>query len=275
MKLGLKAHWRDVDAMVAIAKKHGATALEYQMLLGDLEASNAQSAFEAFLPHRDAFELRIHQPEFFAFEGQTTFLDISSPDAAIRDASVAFLAECARHAMELRAKALIIHPGGLWRGNVGGGPDILRHSLQDFPRHVKLLLENMPYFGPDGDFPAAFRVPAGLLAVDDLVDGFVLDISHAYLAVPDGSEAVVRAFVKELGPRVMHVHANGSRGGVGPSGEGTPFTDSDYGEVLVREVLAGVSPDAVVVPEILDGHLDGAKKFDDGLAWINGAMAKQ
>jgi len=275
-RLGIKTAWRDVAAMATLAEKHGATVLEYQMLPGDIEYRK-QEVFDAFLPYRGRFELRVHQPEAFEHGGKLHFLDPSSPDPAKRGDSAAFLAECARFAMELRAKALIFHPGGVWRdGEVGGSPGLLRESLSDMPKHVKLLLENMPHFyetrslpgTPPGNSPAGFRTPSGLKHVDDLVDGYVLDISHAYLAVPRGSEAVVHAFVRELGARIVHVHANGSRGGVGCAGEGTPFSDSDYGADLVRSVLSGVSPDAVVVPEIKDGHHEGGRKFDEGLAFL-------
>lgn len=277
VKLGVKVHWRDVDAMAAIAERHGATVLEYQMLPGDLE-EHAQEAFDALLPYRGRFELRVHQPEVFRAGDGLHFLDISSPDPALRDESLRVLGEVARHAMELRAKALIVHPGGIWLpGRIGGSAELLRASLQDLPKHVRILLENMPEhydlrsFGgalESGHSPAAFRIPKGLLAVEDLVDGYVLDVSHAYLAVRQGSVDVVRAHLRDLGPRILHVHANGSRAGRGADGEGTPFTDSDYGEDLVREVLRGVAPDAVVVPEIMNGHRDGGRLFDDGLAFL-------
>ena len=277
VRWGVKVHWRDVDAMAALAERNGATVLEYQMLPGDLE-ENPHRALEAFLPYRGRFELRVHQPEGYLYEGRPRFLDPSSPDPAERERSLRVLGEVARHAMELRAKALVIHPGGIWRrGEVGGSPELLRASLEDLPKHVPLLLENMPEIYncaalgmEDGWSPAAFRIPAGLRAVDDLVDGYVLDVSHAYLAVPRGSVEVVRAFLRDLGPRVAHVHANGGRGGVGTAGEGTPFHDSDYGPDLLREVLAAVRGDAVVVPEIKDGHEDGGRLFEEGFAFLRG-----
>lgn len=277
MRLGIKSHWRDVEQMAAIADKHGARVLEYQMLPGDLE-QHRDAAFEAFLPYRERFELRVHQPEcFLDGDGQLQFLDIASPDPETRAESTRVLGEVARHAMELRAKSLIIHPGGIWRGNVGGGWELLRDSLEDLPRHVKILLENMPEVYalrsmglPDGESPAAFRMPQGLARVDDLVDGFVLDISHAYLCVAQGSLAMPELFARELGPRIRHVHAAGSRGGMGSAGEGTPFSDSDYGADFVRDVLAALPSDVVVVPEIMDGHKDDGLLFDEGMAFLRG-----
>ena len=276
MRLGVKVHWRDVPRMADIARKHGATVLEYQMLAGDLE-HHAEAARDALLPYRDEFELRVHQPEgYLAKDGAARFLDIASPDTEERARSTAVLGEVARHAMELRAKALIVHPGGIWRGNSGGGWELLRDSLEDVPRHVKLLLENMPWFYdtrsipgvPPGESPAAVRMPDGLARVDDLVDGYVLDISHAYLCVDQGSLEMPRRFVHMLGPRIVHVHANGSRAGVGAIGEGTPFTDSDYDAAYVRSLLAPLVDHAVVVPEIMDGHKDDGALFDDGLAYL-------
>lgn len=278
MRLGIKAHWRDVGAMAEIAERHGADVLECHMLPGDLER-HADEALEAFLPYRGRFELRVHQPEAYEHEGRLRFLDVATPDAEERARSAAVLGAVARHAMELRAKALIVHPGGIWReGEVGGNADLLRESLADLPRHVPILLENMPErydarslpgVAP-GRSPAAFRLPEGLARADDLVDGYVLDVSHAYLAVHAGSAELARHAARVLGPRVRHVHASGSRGGLDGAGEGTPFSDSDYGADLLREVLSRVPPDAVVVPEIMDGHKDGGRLFDEGLAFLRG-----
>ena len=276
MRLGIKVHWRDVAQMADIARKHGATVLEYQMLAGDLE-HHADAARDALMPYRDEFELRVHQPEgYLAEDGVARFLDIASPDAEERARSTRVLGEVARHAMELRAEALIVHPGGIWRGAVGGGWELLRDSLEDVPRHVKLLMENMPWFYdtrsipgvPPGESPAAFRMPDGLARVDDLVDGYVLDISHAYLCVDQGSLEMPRRFVQMLGPRILHVHANGSRAGIGPMGEGTPLADSDYGDDYLRALLAPLVERAVVVPEIMGGHKDGGALFDAGLAHL-------
>ncbi|HVM45260.1 MAG TPA: TIM barrel protein, partial [Candidatus Thermoplasmatota archaeon] len=264
MRLGVKTHWRDAAAMAALARRHGARVLEYQMLPGDLER-HARDAFEAFLPLRGEFELRVHQPEAFWRDGRLHRLDPASGDKALRDASAQALGEMARHAMELRAKALIVHGGGIYRpGQRPGTPEALRASLEDVPRHVPLLLENMPWFyasrsegWDDGRAPAFTLAAEGLAPFAPLVDGFVLDVSHAYLAVEEGDRKNVLELAAALGPRVRHVHASGGRARVGSRGEGTPFGDSDYGLDLVREALAFLPDDIVVVPEIMDGHQDG------------------
>ncbi len=279
MRLGIKAHWRDVDAMVAVADRHGARVLEYQMLPGDLEKHRAE-ATRAFAAHQDRFEIRVHQPETYLADGVPHFLDISSPRVAERAPSVAVLTDVAAFAKELDASALIIHPGGNWVGDeAGGSPLILRDSLENLARDMPVLLENMPWFydirtlpgAIRGHPPAAFRTPSGLARVDDLVDGYVLDISHAYLAVESGSLEVPRAFVKELGARITHVHASGARGGIGGEGEGVSFDASDYDVAFVHELLANLHDDVVVVPEIMDGHADGGKGFDDALRALRNA----
>lgn len=279
MRLGVKVHWRDVDAMAALARRHGATVLEYQMLPGDFER-HRERAFDAFLPYRGEFELRVHQPDAYEHEGRLRRLDPASPDEDERARSTALAGEMMRHAMEMRAKAFILHPGGVAREPAGwGSPDALAESLGDLPRHVRVLLENMPWFNAcesmderDGLSAPWTTTPEGLARFADQVDGFVLDLSHAFLARDEGDEAHVRAFARTLGPRILHVHANGSRARIAHQGEGTPFSDSDYGAPLVRDVLARISPNAVVVPEIKDGHRHGGARFDAGLAFLRAAM---
>lgn len=267
MRLGVKTHWRDVATMAAIAEAHGASVLEYQMLPGDLER-HPEEAMRAFLPYRGRFELRVHQPERIVVDGALAPLDPASADRGLRDASARALGEIARHAMELRAKALIIHGGGVHApGERGGSLEALRESLEDVPRHVPLLLENMPlHYGPHECSPAFTREAEGLLAVSDLVDGYTLDTSHGYLAVEGGSRGHVTDLARALGARIHHVHAAGSRGGLGHAGEGVPFAQSDYGVELVAEALAHVARDAVVVPETMDGHRDGGRLFAEDLA---------
>ncbi len=279
MRLGIKAHWRDVDTMVEIADRHGATVLEYQMLPGDLE-THRETAAHAFAPYKDRFTLRVHQPEvYLGADGIRHFLDISSPRIEERAASVAILTDVAAFAKGLGAENLIIHPGGVWFGETQGGhPVFLQDSLKNLQREIPVLLENMPAHydvqtldaRPVGISPAAFRIPQGLLAVESEVDGYVLDVSHAYLAVENGSLEVPRALARDLGHRITHVHANGSRGGKGGLGEGTPFSDSDYGVDFVKELLTHLPDDVVVVPEIMDGHKDGGALFDAAFAALLG-----
>ena len=275
MRLGVKVHWRDVDAMAALAERHGARVLEYQMLPGDLER-HSQDAFDALLPYRGRFELRVHQPEAYLHEGEPRFLDPSARDEEERARSAAFLGEVARHAMELRAKALVVHPGGVSaRDGDPGRPRALAEALEDVPRHVPLLLENMPraYGGlRKGYSPTFARDADGLAPFADVVDGFVLDISHAWLSRDPAAPDAPLALARTLGPRVRHVHASGARGGRGTAGEGTPFSDSDYGVGLVRDVLRHLPPDVVVVPEVMDGHRDGGRAFDEALAALAGGV---
>lgn len=275
MRLGIKTNWRDVDAMAAIAKRHGATVLEYQMLTGDLER-HAEEAFDAFAPYRDAFELRVHQPECaLDAAGQRFFLDPASPEARERDASTAALAEVARHAMHLRARGLVLHVGGTvtTARPAGGRREAFLDSLEDLPRHVPIFVENMPpvymneqFIGAGAGSPMWARDAAGLQAVVAQVDGFTLDVSHAWLT---GGRANLDDFLTTLGPQTRHVHLNGTRLARGPKGgEGTPLDDSDYGPETWQRVLAAVHPDAVIVPEIFDGHLEGGRAFDHALGLL-------
>lgn len=267
VRLGVKTHWRDAASMVALADRFGATALEYQMLPGDAER-HEDEALQAFAPHAGRFELRVHQPERIELGGRRVLLDPASADERLRAASVDVLRASLDLARGLGATGFLVHPGGVHDpGEAEGRPERLRASLRELPRHTPLLLENMPrHYGATGRSATWAQRADDLLALADAVDGFVLDTSHAYLADPGGDAENVRDLARRLGARVRHVHACGSRAGRGRAGEGTPFADSDYGVDLVAEALRHAHPDAVVVPETMDGHQEGGRLYAQDLA---------
>lgn len=267
VRLGVKMHWRDVAPLVALADRFGGTAIEYQMLAGDAEV-HGEELLPAFAPYLDHFEMRVHQPERIEVAGRRVLLDPASADERIRAASVGALRASLAIARELGATGFILHPGGVHEpGGVEGRPERLRESLRELPRHTPLLIENMPHhYGPTGRSATWAQRADDLLALADVVDGFTLDTSHAYLAAPGGEIDNVRDLARRLGRKVRHVHACGSRAGRGRAGEGTPFADSDYGVELVAEVLRHAAPDAVVVPETMDGHRDGGRLYAQDLA---------
>lgn len=275
MRIGVKTHWRDVEAMVALADRFGATALEYQMLVGDVERDWAEP-LEAFGPYLDRFEVRVHQPERIELAGARVLLDPASADERVRTASVEALRTSIAIARELGATGFVLHPGGVHEpGEVEGARDVFRRSLRELPRHVPLLLENMPrHYGPTGRSATWAQRAEDLLALADDVDGFTLDTSHAYLVEPSGDLANVRDLARRLGSRVRHVHACGSRPGLGQRGEGTPFAGSDYGVDLVAEVVRHAHPDVVVVPETMDGHKDGGRLYAEDLALLAPALTR-
>lgn len=276
MRFGVKAHWRDADAMAGIAREAGARLLEVHLAPRDLGADRGRVR-EAFLPLRREFDLAVHQPEWVDDGRGTWFLDPSARDASVRKASVAALASTLDLAAELRAEAVVLHfgalalPGREPSGDLAG----LRRSLAELPRGVPRYLENMPWFY--GLSPGVWgtttlgRTPAELDACADLVDGFVLDFCHAFLGARGGDGlARVDAFVAALGRRIRHAHVSDARimpDGEDPRrGEGVPFGEGGLSAAAVMARVPRLHPDAAVVPEVFDGHLQGGAAFREALA---------
>lgn len=274
MRLGVKAHWRDASEMAALAREEGCSVLEVHLAPEDLYR-DLHRVREVFAPLRDEFALVVHAPEFALAPGMgiPLMVNLASPHLAVRVASVRVLDATVALAAELRAEAVVLHPGGATRPGEApqGAVEHLRQSLKTVDWRVPGYLENMPahyHFRDVGQGTSALGLmPSEFTPLAPLVDGLCLDVCHAALARPEGSPQVAVAFADLHGHRVRHVHASGARV---PAGEGVP--PGAPGDILtprdLQAVAARVHPEAVWVPEVWGGHERGGKTFRYALQYL-------
>lgn len=207
-------------------------------------------------------ELIIHAPEELS-DGR--MLDLSSTDPSWREASVRRVREVTK-AGESTARPVVIHPGGITEAPVRDTSEMmsgLRASLDALPDYT--WLENMPlHYHHRGRKLCSnlMRTPQEMKLVDDLVAGFTVDVSHAYLGVKENGNANVMAMFQDLGEAVRHVHLSDARY---PDVEGVMIGDGDV-DMSFLPYLRGLP----VLLEIWDGHLDGGAGFREALRRMRG-----
>jgi sugar phosphate isomerase/epimerase len=207
-------------------------------------------------------ELILHAPEELP-DGR--LLDLSSPDLSWREASVRRVREVTK-AGEGTARPVVIHPGGITERPMKDVREMisnLRKSLDMLPDYT--WLENMPlHYHHRGRTLCSnlMRTPGEMRAVEELVAGFTVDVSHAYLGVTQNGNANVRAMFEELGEAVRHVHLSDARR---PDVEGVMIGEGEI-DMSFLPYLRGLP----VLLEIWDGHLDGAAGFRKALEIMRG-----
>lgn len=252
MRLGAMATLRDHEVISALKVDF----LELLVLPKD-DMSRIRSFCDGF----DG-ELILHAPEELP-DGR--LLDLSSLDPSLRDASVRRVREVTK-AGEGTARPVVIHPGGVTESeadDTSGMISSLRASLDALPDYT--WLENMPlHYHHRGRTLRSnlMRTPAEMRTVDDLVAGFTVDVSHAYLGVKDDGNANVMAMFSELGDAVRHVHLSDARR---PDVEGVMIGDGEV-EMTFLPYLRGLP----VLLEIWDGHLNGGAGFREALRRMRG-----
>jgi len=206
-------------------------------------------------------ELILHAPEDLP-DGR--FLDLSSPDPRVREDSVRRIREVANSGRET-ARPVVVHPGGI-SGSLLDGDELLtglRASLEALPDY--LWLENMPlHYHYQGRKLRSnlMRTPEEMKQVEDLVAGFTVDVSHAYLGVEGDGNANVMAMFRVLGEAVRHVHLSDARR---PDEEGVMIGDGEV-DMAFLPYLHGLP----VLLEIWDGHLNGGAGFREALRRVRG-----
>ena len=207
-------------------------------------------------------ELILHAPEDLP-DGR--FLDLSSPDQGVREASVRRVREITK-AAEGTARPLVVHPGGIADSFLDDTAPLmleLRRSLELLPDYI--WMENMPlHYHYRGRTLRAnlLRTPEEMLAVEDLVAGFTVDVSHAFLGVEEDGDRNVRRMFEVLGRSVAHVHLSDARR---PDVEGVMIGEGEM-DLSFLPFLRGLP----VLLEIWDGHLDRGAGFREALRRMRG-----
>lgn len=252
MRLGAMATLRDHRVISALQVDF----LELLVLPGD-----EMPRIKAFCDGFDG-ELILHAPEELP-DGR--LLDLSSTDPPWREASVRRVREVTK-AGEATARPVVIHPGGVTERELIDTSEMvssLRTSLDALPDYT--WLENMPlHYHHKGRTLRSnlMRTPSEMREVDDLVAGFTVDVSHAYLGVREDGNANVMAMFRELGDAVRHVHLSDARR---PDVEGVMIGEGEV-DMSFLPYLRGLP----VLLEVWDGHLDGGAGFREALRRMRG-----
>lgn len=207
-------------------------------------------------------ELILHAPEELP-DGR--LIDLSSDDQKYREESVRRIREVARAGRDT-ARPVVVHPGGVSESPMGDTVAItanLRSSLDLLDDY--LWLENMPlHYHHRGRklHSNLMHVPLKMKEVEDLVAGFTIDVSHAYLGVAENGNENVLAMFRELGEAVKHVHLSDAKR---PDIEGVMIGEGEM-DMGFMPYLRGLP----VLLEIWDGHLNGGAGFREALRRIRG-----
>jgi N-acetylneuraminate synthase len=207
-------------------------------------------------------ELIIHAPEELP-DGR--LLDLSSPDQGWREESVRRIRDVARAGRDT-ARPVVVHPGGISEIEMEDPSALvtnLRISLDQLPDY--LWLENMPrHYHHRGRTLRSnlMRTPAEMKQVEDLVAGFTVDVSHAYLGVEVDGDRNVLAMFQELGEAVRHAHLSDA---IRPDVEGVMIGDGEM-DMGFLPYLRGLP----VLLEVWDGHLNGGAGFREALRRMRG-----
>jgi len=157
-------------------------------------------------------------------------LNLASPDAALRQRSIAAFREELGRASALGAQYLVLHPGSYRDATPELGIRTLvrsiREAMQETPAHsvrpnaVRLLIENM--CGQGNTLGGSFAQIQEILAlVEGLPVDCCLDTAHCYaagmdIATPEGLRKTLAEVDAAIGlQRVKVIHANDSRSALG------------------------------------------------------------
>ena len=226
----------------------------------------------------------VHAPTNLYMKGdRRPLVDLASAYEKQVSESLRTLGKAIELAGEIDADYTVIHPGGQTPNEIGGGhgeggvaggidrirdPAVKRYKDQMMGRLLgslamleedyntkEFLMENMPWHywmwgGEERWYSNLLRFPEDFTPVLEYMN-ITLDICHAYLAIPEGSNDMIFDYFRKMGRYIKHVHLSDA---VAPDGEGIQFGD---GEIELKRVFRHLlDTDMTVIPEIREGHLN-------------------
>jgi sugar phosphate isomerase/epimerase len=206
-------------------------------------------------------ELILHAPEMLAFQGGSVMLDLAGEEA-LRAASVVRLQQIADAARD-RAVPMVLHPGGVREKVEEAGPLLERLEASLATLDGYFWLENMPrhYQFRGRLLHANLMLEAGqMLSLQKVVDGFVLDTSHAYLSRDMDGNLALKNMISALGDSIRHVHLSDA---AYPDKEGLPLGSGDVDLTLVPR-----GHGLPILLEIQGGHENSGAGFREALRFI-------
>lgn len=250
MKFGLKVHHTDIDRLLYLEPD----AIEFALFSGDLDRREWADHMVSQVP------VIVHAPEKYH---NGAILDAGSIDKGRRVRALETLESTIDLAVQLKAKYVIVHPGGVFRDRRHIPAKSLVDTITGLKSYaddrVELLLENMPYYYRNqGELwhSCLFNWPQDIQGILEQTGlHMCLDICHAKLFC-NVTGLPFNQVIKTLLPYARHIHISDA---AGDAGEGLQIGDGgiDWGRLL--ELTKGY--DLVAVPEIDNGYLDGGKGF--------------
>ncbi len=243
----------------------GADFSELLLFNGDLHVIGEQIAdMRSAVPR---IEL-VHVSEFMECEGSEVMVDLSSESETVRASSVDIVRRTREIARSLGCAMVVVHPGGIRSSRVDRSILLknLKRSLTDLGSE-NLLLENMPWyywFRKEQQMTSNVCVSIeDMKLVEDLVDGFTLDLCHGYLSCPEGDGEYNRRFIEAFGQKVVHIHASDAKA---PASEGLQIGEGDVDFSILRE------SEVPVLVEIWNGHVNDGEGFRIGIERLRGML---
>ena len=209
----------------------------------------------------------VHVSEFMQYDASEVMVDLSSESEAVRTSSVDIVRRTREIARSLGC-AVVVHPGGIRSSRVDRSILLknLKRSLADLGSE-NILIENMPWYywyRKEQQMISNICVSIDdLMLVQDLVDGFTLDLCHGYLSRPEGDEGYNGRFIEAFGPDVMHIHASDAKA---PDREGLQIGEGDVDFSILRGL------EVPILVEVWNGHVNNGEGFKTGIARLSGML---
>ncbi len=230
-------------------------ALEMDFIELLVRSEDDARALERFIGDEEG-EMIVHAPELILVQGRRRLVDLSSSDEGFRSACVKRISEITDMAGNYGIST-VIHPGGVLAERRGRNQDLLgslSRSLEEI--EGTKWIENMPLSYHLDDRVLCCNIimtPKEFGLVRNRVDGFVLDVSHAYLSTASDGNLAVRRYLEEVEDSIRHLHLSDA---IRPNREGVQI-----GEGEVDFSFLGNLPDIPVLLEVWGGHRDGGIGF--------------
>jgi N-acetylneuraminate synthase len=254
MRLGVKARWTDARVMAEL----GTDLMEVHIHEMDLlqHRKDMVETFSSISKERD-MELVVHNQEYWIDDDNYYLVDLASKDEYQRKNAVRIVKQTLDFANQVKAKYVIVHPGGITCIRAKGGDFITRleKSLKEIG-DSRLILENMPWFYimRSGEvWRSNICIESeDFFILSDKLGGVTLDICHAYLSNKEGNQKQIHDMRKSLKDLIKHVHASDAKP---PYSEGMQIGTGNIDFNILKSFKVGI------VPEILGGHEDEGKGF--------------
>jgi len=201
-------------------------------------------------------------------------VDISTVREKQRDLSLRTIEKTIDLMGEVGGEYVVIHPGSQTSEKVMGNEGFMKRLLislemleEDYNTR-ELLMENMPWHywmwgGEERWYSNVLQTPEDFLPVLEFTN-VTLDICHAYLAVPEGSDEMIFDFIEKLGGYIKHVHLSDA---AVPDKEGLQFGE---GDIELRRVFRRIlDMNVTVIPEIRGGHLNDREGLQEAISRYN------